>query len=388
MLAVRCCDWRQGEWHAAFRALVKGSAAPAQLQQQLQQYYQQPVVLLNSARAGIRLMLEEWRRQRPQCHTVLYPAYICDSVPLLITKMGLQAQPLPVNAELNLCAAQLPAYLDARVLAVIAPHMYGAPAAIGHIEQLCRQAGIFLLDDAAQICGVAQDQRPLGTFGDAGVLSFAQAKSLVSGVRGSGGALICRAASQPPVTPPPSGAWHRLGALWHFYASYQSHELAGRLDYLWQRLGQKAGFKKADPYGMPLGISTLDAAIVLRQWQSLPERQQQLRQQAHQLNTLAPSLQMLRFPQLQDERVLTRLILQSQQLPPAALQHQLATQGIASKKVYANGSRPYDGSAASGLLELPWQALSGAEFTQLLSAVQRLDLWCQAQACQSPGRSN
>lgn len=377
MLPVRCCDWRQGEWQAALGALLGARQAVPQLQAELADYYQQDVRLLNSARAGIRLLLQHWQQQKPARRTVLYPAYICDSVPKLISQLGLHGVPAPVNAELNLCDQQLPLLLTDQVLAVIAPHMYGAPAPMAALEKLCRQADVFLLDDAAQICGVHVDGRPLGTFGDGGVLSFAQAKTLVSGVRGSGGALIGK---QLPalVIPAPRSGWSRLAALWHFYASYQQQGWAGRLDYWQQRLWQKLGRQPADSYAATLGISTLDAAIVLRQWQSLPERQQQLRQQAQQLAQLSPQLSAFCFPQLQPDRVLTRLMLQSRQVPPARLQQELATLGIASKKAYGNGSQPYTGTAASGLLELPWQALQPAEFSQLLSALVQLDQRCAA----------
>ena len=58
MLPVRCCDWRQGEWQAALGALLGARQAVPQLQAELADYYQQDVRLLNSARAGIRLLLQ------------------------------------------------------------------------------------------------------------------------------------------------------------------------------------------------------------------------------------------------------------------------------------------------------------------------------------------
>lgn len=375
MLRVRVCDWNQGEWRAAFSQLFSSRSASRILKQKLEQYYQQPVVLLNSARAGIQLMLQQWTEQKPDRKIVLYPCYICDSVPKIIENLGLQGRPVPVNAELNLCHVQLSEYLTSDVLAVIAPHMYGVPAPIQQIEQLCVNNGVYLIDDAAQICGVAVDTRPLGTFGDAGVLSFAQSKTLVSGVRGSGGMLLSKA-YLPNTAFKKRIGWGRVGALWHFYASYQHHGWLTKLDYWQSRLWQRLGITNKNPYDSKLGISELDAAIILRQWKSLPHRQLLLANQANALIEEVKCLTTLTFPQLKPGLVITRLMLQSKTVPPALIQSELNKLGIASKKAYSGCSKAYDGNPASGLLELPWQALSKEEFFQLVSALKVLDQWC------------
>jgi len=68
--------------------------------------------------------------------------------------------------------------------------MYGCPARIDEIERMAASAGAFVIDDAAQIVGIESNGRVLGGCGDIGIQSFAQSKSVVTGVRGSGGALL------------------------------------------------------------------------------------------------------------------------------------------------------------------------------------------------------
>ncbi|RVU37603.1 hypothetical protein EOE67_08925 [Rheinheimera riviphila] len=376
MIKFKVALWHNGELAAFFKALFSQRAIP-QLQQQLAQQYQRQVLLLNSARAGIRIALRYAATQQPQRQLVLYPEYICTSVPQAIADAGFTGMAVAVNHELNMCPQALSALLERQPLAVILPHMYGAAAAISDIETMCRHHQVLLIDDAAQVAGIEADGRLLGTFGDFGVISFAQAKTIVSGVQGSGGVLLYPAALNIDVPLKPTSGWSRLWPLWHFWASYQHDGIANSIDYYLQRLSQllrkKLGRTVATSYADGYAIAAPDAAVALKQFETLPSRVKYLQQQATIAAEALAGLEQLQFPQLQAGRYLTRLIVRSPKVAPAKLAKTCLELGIKTKTTYGNSSQSFDGSMTSGLLELPWQGLQPAELTTLLNQLRLLD---------------
>jgi perosamine synthetase len=74
-----------------------------------------------------------------------------------------------------------------RTAAVIPVHLYGAPCRIEALVTIAEREGVAVIEDAAEAFGATQDDEYVGTFGDAGVLSFCQNKVLVTG---EGGAVV------------------------------------------------------------------------------------------------------------------------------------------------------------------------------------------------------
>jgi dTDP-3-amino-3,4,6-trideoxy-alpha-D-glucose transaminase len=85
-------------------------------------------------------------------------------------------------------ASAVEAALSPRTRAVLAVHMYGEPVDLAPLVALCRQRGLLLVEDAAQAHGARRDGRPVGSGGDAAVLSFHPSKNL--GAFGDGGAVL------------------------------------------------------------------------------------------------------------------------------------------------------------------------------------------------------
>ncbi len=73
--------------------------------------------------------------------------------------------------------------------AVIVTHVYGIPAKIIRIKEICGEHGVKLIEDAAEALGSTIEDEQLGCVGDYGVLSFNGNKIITTS---GGGALICK----------------------------------------------------------------------------------------------------------------------------------------------------------------------------------------------------
>lgn len=76
-----------------------------------------------------------------------------------------------------------------RIKALIAVHLYGFPCDIIKIKKICKKYNIILIEDAAEALGSFYKKKHLGTFGDAGILSFNGNKPITCG---SGGAVLVK----------------------------------------------------------------------------------------------------------------------------------------------------------------------------------------------------
>jgi len=98
----------------------------------------------------------------------------------------------PVFADIepdtyNLDPADAGARVGARTVGVIGVHLYGRPFDAERLGALCRQRGLWLVEDAAQAHGARFGSRRVGTLGDLAAWSFYPTKNL--GCFGDGGAV-------------------------------------------------------------------------------------------------------------------------------------------------------------------------------------------------------
>lgn len=73
--------------------------------------------------------------------------------------------------------------------AVVVVHLYGNPAKLRGITELCRAHEVPLVEDAAEALGATYEGQKCGTFGEFGVLSFNGNKIITTS---GGGMLLCR----------------------------------------------------------------------------------------------------------------------------------------------------------------------------------------------------
>lgn len=310
-------DWSVREYAAIARCMSQGQVhrgpQPAKLAERLSELYAPSAVhLLNYGHHAIRIALDMFKQERPERGEVIVPAYICPSVPQAVAACGLTVRSVPVQDDLNMDPAHVQAAMNANTLAVIAPHMYGSPARIGEIETACVAAQVFLIDDAAQVAGIRQDGRLLGTFGDTGVISFAQSKTIVTGIGGSGGVLLVnrpqwkQAASQRCAALPP--AQGRLGSVGDFLWNYIGSAYTGHSGYYLSRLRARLGIKQVHT-DSATQISNLDASVALAQLHRLDALVQEKFRVARGYHEALQAYPLLGFPQYSPHRFLARVML-------------------------------------------------------------------------------
>jgi dTDP-4-amino-4,6-dideoxygalactose transaminase len=92
-----------------------------------------------------------------------------------------------VDATFNLDPVDVEARITARTRAIVAVHMLGSAARIEALRDVARRHDLALIEDTAQAFGAAVGGRWLGGFGNAGVFSFNEFKTITCG---DGGMLV------------------------------------------------------------------------------------------------------------------------------------------------------------------------------------------------------
>jgi dTDP-4-amino-4,6-dideoxygalactose transaminase len=119
---------------------------------------------------------------------VIVPAFTfiatAESVSLLgATPVFADVDPDSLNLDFDDAAGRL----SARTVGILGVHLYGNPFDVDRALDLCRERGLWLVEDAAQAHGARWKGRPVGGFGRAATWSFYPSKNL--GCFGDGGAV-------------------------------------------------------------------------------------------------------------------------------------------------------------------------------------------------------
>ena len=121
---------------------------------------------------------------------VIMPSYCCETVARAVIAVGAQPLFCDIDENYNPDVSHILTILDQSVRAIIFPHLFGNPGAIDELEHAMEKkevrSQILLIDDAAQSFGAKIDGKLLGTFGDAGIISFGPGKTMTA----SGGGIL------------------------------------------------------------------------------------------------------------------------------------------------------------------------------------------------------
>ena len=221
-------QWSGKTVWALFRSLVTGRAvagsAPARLARRLEARLGSPAAIpCANGRTAIELALRGLGVGAGS--EVVFPSFCCRSIVPPVRAVGAIPVLADVGVELNVTPDSIEAALTPRTRAVIVPHLFGNPADIEGIRARCHPRGIAVIDDAAQAMGATLNGRPVGTFGDAGVVSFGNGKVCF----GTGGGLLL--SSRPEVVASARALTLRRPSM----AAVGSHALAVLLWRRWRR---------------------------------------------------------------------------------------------------------------------------------------------------------
>jgi dTDP-4-amino-4,6-dideoxygalactose transaminase len=140
------------------------------------------LLFLSSGRAALWLILKTLAKLSSDMTEVVVPAYTCPAVVSAVLKAGLK----PVLCDINLndfgfSREELEGKVSKKTLAVVLVHLFGYPANIHETQEICREQGAFLVEDAAQAFGNRlsdSEDSKLGLLGDAGFFSFGRGKPI------------------------------------------------------------------------------------------------------------------------------------------------------------------------------------------------------------------
>ncbi|MHA6483232.1 DegT/DnrJ/EryC1/StrS family aminotransferase [Paenibacillus sp. strain BS8-2] len=91
-------------------------------------------------------------------------------------------------ASYNLCPVDTEKRITPRTKAIMPVHLFGQPADMGAFTDIAKRHGLLLIEDACQAIGATLHDRPVGSIGDAGCISFFPTKNL--GGYGDGGMIV------------------------------------------------------------------------------------------------------------------------------------------------------------------------------------------------------
>lgn len=113
---------------------------------------------------------------------VVIPVYACSSIPEAIRKTGNEIVYCDIDErDLNISVEAFKRIVSTQKVAfLLAPSLYGNPADLETLEQICRENDIYMIDDAAQSLGAKIGSRYVGSFGNAGFFAFSPGKPLTS----------------------------------------------------------------------------------------------------------------------------------------------------------------------------------------------------------------
>lgn len=183
---------RRAELHAALDTVIDGGyfvggAPVVDFERQFADYLgSRECVGVANGLDGIRIVLEALGVGPGD--EVIVPGFTFYATWLAVTQVG--ATPVPVDVEsatAGMVVSQVAAAVTAKTRAILVVHLYGIPAPLAALRRIADEAGIALVEDAAQSHGAMSDAGMTGTVGDAASFSFYPTKNL--GAFGDGGAV-------------------------------------------------------------------------------------------------------------------------------------------------------------------------------------------------------
>ena len=143
-------------------------------------------VLTSSATAGIWVALKAFDVKPDD--EVLVPSHTAFPTVEAICFAGAVPVFVDVDDSYTVDLKDAAGKISPRTVGFVPVHLYGHPADLPGLRQLCAERSLWLLEDCAQAHGATWQGRKVGSFGRAGIFSFYPSKNLT--VLGDGGLLV------------------------------------------------------------------------------------------------------------------------------------------------------------------------------------------------------
>lgn len=172
-----------------FAHALAGIIAPGKylhsLEESLRTYFGvKHVYLVSSGKSALVLILRGLATLSKK-KNVLIPAYTCFSVPSSVIHAGMRVTLCDINpATFDFNYDTIHAVLGDDTLCVVATHLFGIPADVPRIQELCRTKNSYVVEDASQSLGGNLNGGKLGTIGDVGFFSLGRGKNITCGEGG------------------------------------------------------------------------------------------------------------------------------------------------------------------------------------------------------------
>lgn len=237
---------------------------------------------------------------------VVLPSYICISVLNAVIQAGGRPVFADVDESLHVTVRTVESVLTSRTRCVIVPHLFGNTAPVDEIEALLRGRGIPMIDDAAQGFGARRAGRPIGAFGEFGIVCGGPGKPLATA---AGGLLLM---DDPElyrkvlrIALPLESAraiLQRTLAFW-FWRRFRRYTLLLQM-ILWRFVADSEELP-TDPHS----LANLDAALLCEQLDWLEANKTQRRQNARALLQILEPLQWKTISDFGPDAIPLKLIL-------------------------------------------------------------------------------
>ena len=121
---------------------------------------------------------------------VILPSYCCETVAQAVVASGATPLFCDIEGDCNPDVNHIMGLISPEVKAIIFPHLFGKPGRIdileAELEKRKLRSQILLIDAPSKLFGARLDNRLVGTFGDAGIISFGPGKTMTA----TGGGLV------------------------------------------------------------------------------------------------------------------------------------------------------------------------------------------------------